>query len=226
MAEEQVNQQEAPNQAENGQKSEPINVKIVLIGDDNVGKTSLCQFYRTGKTPQGEMPIIAPNFAKKEQYLTSTVILNLWDSACNSDYDAIRPRAYPNTNYFLLCFSLNDKKSLENALNIWYKEISSYSQAAKIFLIGTKADLKILNESTIDPIRSSIDPYRYIECSTITAENAQHIFDEITQITADPERNPKHSFRKEEKKPEEVETQTEQHKQTTSPPKSTTCLLL
>ena len=85
-------------------------------------------------------------------------ILVLWDSACNEEYNEVRPLAYKNTNFFLLCFALNNKKSLENAENIWLKEISPYVKNAKLILVGTKRDLQALAESQISSFLYRINP--------------------------------------------------------------------
>lgn len=50
--------------------------------------------------------------------------------------------SYPDTNVFLLCFSLSDSKSYDNALTKWYPELKEHNSKAKILLVGTKLDLR------------------------------------------------------------------------------------
>jgi len=42
------------------------------------------------------------------------VTLGLWDTAGQEDYDHLRPLSYPQTNVFLICFSLVFPPSFEN----------------------------------------------------------------------------------------------------------------
>ena len=55
---------------------------------------------------------------------------------------------YPQTDVFLVCFSLVDKESFKNALNKLIPEVSKNSPNTPIVLVGTKSDLKKSYEGT------------------------------------------------------------------------------
>jgi small GTP-binding protein len=42
------------------------------------------------------------------------ISLGLWDTAGQEDYDRLRPLSYPQTDVFLICFSVVDPSSYEN----------------------------------------------------------------------------------------------------------------
>jgi small GTP-binding protein len=68
--------------------------------------------------------------------------LGLWDTASQEDYDRLRPLSYPQTDVFLICFSLVDPKSFENVREKWYKEIRHHCPNTPVILVGTKLDLR------------------------------------------------------------------------------------
>ena len=68
--------------------------------------------------------------------------LGLWDTAGQEDYDRLRPLSYPQTDVFLVCFSVISPTSYENVRARWHPELMRYSPNTKIILVGTKTDLR------------------------------------------------------------------------------------
>ena len=54
--------------------------------------------------------------------------LGLWDTAGQEDYDRLRPLSYPQTDVFLICFSLVSPPSLENVKNKVKRLFSKFSR--------------------------------------------------------------------------------------------------
>lgn len=52
------------------------------------------------------------------------------------DYDRMRPLSYPNTDCFLICYSIADRASFSNVLSKWCPEIRQYSATVPIILVG------------------------------------------------------------------------------------------
>lgn len=55
------------------------------------------------------------------------ISLGLWDTAGQEDYDRLRPLSYPQTDVFLICFSIVSPPSFDN---VKAKVITPFSQSA------------------------------------------------------------------------------------------------
>lgn len=58
------------------------------------------------------------------------------------EYDRLRTLSYENTHIVLLCFSVDNRVSLDNILERWLPEISDHCPRAKLMLLALKCDLR------------------------------------------------------------------------------------
>jgi Ras-related C3 botulinum toxin substrate 1 len=121
------------------------------------------------------------------------ISLGLWDTAGQEDYDRLRPLSYPQTDVFLICFSIVSPPSFDNVRAKWYPEIEHHAPGVPIILVGTKLDLRE-DRATTDTLRSKkmepvsyeqalavakeIKAHKYLECSALTQRNLKSVFDE------------------------------------------------
>ena len=123
--------------------------------------------------------------------------LALWDTGGQEDYYRIRLMSYPDTDVFLVCFSVVSQTSFENVAAKWVPEIEHYCHGVPKILVGTKLDLrddaettKKLKEKNLAPItqqqgetmRKKIGAVAYMECSALTHRGLKEVFDEASRI--------------------------------------------
>lgn len=117
-------------------------LKVVVVGDSNVGKTSLLRTYTEGSFP-GEYVTPAANIMNPTIMVDGQPFcLGLWDTAGQDDYDRLRPLSYPQTNVFILCFSIHSRSSLEHIASKWIPEITKHCPNIPYLILRTKDDLK------------------------------------------------------------------------------------
>jgi len=132
--------------------------------------------------------------------------LGLWDTAGQEDYDRLRPLSYPQTDVFLLCFSLISPSSLDNIKTKWLPEIAHHCPNVPFILVGTKLDLRDdadtiakLKEKSLAPVSTvqgqtlakDIRAARFLECSALTQNGLKVIFDEAIRVVCQPPKTPK-----------------------------------
>ena len=88
--------------------------KCVFIGDGAVGKTSLIISYTTNGYPNEYVPTAIDTYHAVVHVDGQPLTLELCDTPGQDDFDTLRPLVYPNTDVFLLCFSVVMPSTFQN----------------------------------------------------------------------------------------------------------------
>ena len=94
-------------------------LKIVILGDSGVGKTTLLQQYLNGKVTGQSKPTIGADFSKKEILIDNTVVtLQIWDTAGQEKFQSLGYAFYRGADCCALCYDMTNAASFEN-LDRW-----------------------------------------------------------------------------------------------------------
>jgi small GTP-binding protein len=167
-------------------------LKIVVVGDGAVGKTCLLVVYSKGSFPSDYLPTVFENYKTKIVIDNIEYNVQLWDTAGQEELENVRVLSYPNTDCFLFCFSVADRRSFETVQKKWIEEVKqNRGNTNPIYmLVGTKSDLRGSAESTVSvqeakAMAHAIGAFGYVECSAMLNQNVKEVIDRaIHQIVA------------------------------------------
>lgn len=166
-------------------------IKCVTVGDGAVGKTCLLISYSTDQFNGDYVPTVFDNYMVNMMHENEVVQLQLWDTAGQDDYDRLRPLSYPETDVFVICYSVDNPTSYENVMHKWYPEVSHFSPSTPIVLVANKTDMltdpkaqermanhRITPVSTAkgEELRAAIGAVAFVECSALTSKNVNAVF--------------------------------------------------
>jgi Ras-related C3 botulinum toxin substrate 1 len=170
-----------------------LNIKCVVVGDGAVGKTCLLISYTTNAFPGEYIPTVFDNYSANVMVDGRPVNLGLWDTAGQEDYDRLRPLSYPQTDVFLVAFSIISPHSFDNVKSKWWPEIQHHAPGVPILLVGTKSDLRndssmisqlqakglhVISQEQAQMRAKDINAVNYLECSALTQDGLKMVFDE------------------------------------------------
>ena len=124
----------------------------------------------------------------------------LWDTAGQEEYSRLRALSYPETDVFLLCFSVISPASFGNVKSKWNPEVAHHVPNAPKILVGTKTDLRddadtlaMLQDKRQSPVSVSDAEAlakeinaKYVECSARTQRGLKAVFDEAIRAALNP----------------------------------------
>ena len=123
--------------------SDKKNIKILIVGENNTGKSSLLKKIVKRKfTPKLNIPTFGVNYDSKKY---KNIIIDFWDISGSMEYISLFEIYLFETDIVFLCFDVTDIETLIALENFWIPETiqkKNSNKPTKIYLIGTKTDLQ------------------------------------------------------------------------------------
>ena len=154
--------------------------KVLLLGDSDVGKSSLILRYTEETFNSKLVNSIGVDFKMKKREIDGKVIkVQIWDTAGHERFRSITYSYYRGANAIIIVFDLSDKKSFIS-ITEWLKQIEKHAKENVFkFLVGNKSDLVEQRKISYDEAKQYADEHElpYIETSAKEGININELFD-------------------------------------------------
>ena len=150
-------------------------MNLILVGESNVGKTSLLNQYSKGHFSTQVIATVGKTeyyiilgleyFTKEEVINDKKVKIKLWDTAGQEQYKSLTKNFYRNASGVIVVFDVANRKSFE-CVEEWTQNIKDYGPKEIIIaLVGNKIDLD--RDVSIEEATklSKTLKIKYFECS-------------------------------------------------------------
>ena len=157
-------------------------IKITLLGDKNVGKTSLVYRYIENKFRESYKATLGVNLLKKDMEVDGDgVSAQIWDLGGQDSFKSLRKLYLEGSNGALVMFDLTERKTFDK-LNEWIESFKEVRGEQPLVLIGNKSDLENQRKIT-DMEASQYAKDNNMELILTSAKTGQNVEDAFIILT-------------------------------------------
>ena len=130
-------------------------IKLVLLGDINVGKTSIALRYSKNiyKEEEKYLPTIGGAYTQKNIFLSDGISIkfHIWDTSGQERFRTMLNLYYNDAEAAILTYDITNEESLDS-LNFWINELKNKVEIDKMILAlaGNKCDEDDNNKRKVD----------------------------------------------------------------------------
>ena len=122
--------------------SKVIKCKVIVIGDSNVGKTSIINTIINEKTVSQKTTIEISSVTKEMKIENQKFKFEIWDTIGQERYHSVNRMFYLDSKICIIVYDITNKTSYENAIGKWLNDIQKFNNRDLIIgLAGNKCDL-------------------------------------------------------------------------------------
>lgn len=153
--------------------------RICIIGDANVGKTTLLTRYCDNVFKENYTNTIGVDFRLITlKYGDIIAKMHIWDTAGQERFKSIAVNYFRSTHGFIFVYDISDRESFVNLSN-WFDLAFNVNRTSFVnFLIGNKKDLDGERQVSTEEAQEIAEKrnFVFLETSAKTAENVQKAF--------------------------------------------------
>ncbi len=163
--------------------SEAPSYKVVLIGDGNVGKTSLVRRFCEDKFDESRILTIGVDFYLKPVRLGGREVrLSIWDVAGQGRFSAFRDQFYAGTLAAALVYDVTSPATFFN-LARWREEVLTAVPGVPLVVIGNKADLgAVVPPAEARGWAKHAGEMPLLQTSALTGQNVDELFQGLAYL--------------------------------------------
>ncbi|XMA17797.1 hypothetical protein WAI453_010588 [Rhynchosporium graminicola] len=158
--------------------------KLVFLGEQSVGKTSLITRFMYDSFDNMYQATIGIDFLSKTMYLEDrTVRLQLWDTAGQERFRSLIPSYIRDSSVAVVVYDISNAKSFQNTRK-WVDDVrGERGNDVIIVLVGNKTDLNDKREVTTQQGEEEAkkNNLMFIETSAKVGHNVKNLFRRIAQ---------------------------------------------
>ncbi|KAL7717029.1 GTP-binding protein ypt7 [Entamoeba marina] len=164
----------------------PQMLKLILIGDSGVGKTSLIHRYVMNQFDPIYKATIGCDFLAKSLCIDNVeYVLQIWDTAGHERFSSIVTSFYRGSDAVIIVFDVTNSNSFQH-ISTWINEFNQGVNDADVPVVicGNKIDSPERCITT-DAAKTWCDrfSYSYVETSALTSQCVDDLFSEIVKLT-------------------------------------------
>lgn len=162
-------------------------IKVIIIGEAGVGKTSLVKKFISGQFSSDYRASIGTNMFIKEIEVYSNdkidkISIHLWDIAGQERWIKMRDMYYTGTQAALIVGDLSRKRTFEQIKKFWYPDLINHCGHIPFVLIANKLDINHeISEKEVESLGKEIDAKSILYTSAKTGENVEKAFKSISK---------------------------------------------
>ena len=160
------------------------NLKMVNIGFDGAGKTSMYHTFAFKEFPTDYLPTCFQGYCHSFEINGETISLAFWDTHCgeNNEYLELLQLSYFDTDVFTICFDVSNLDVFPDMKKFWVDgQLRPLYRKVPIILVATKIDLRGGDCETIsrergERLAEEIGAAGYFEISSLKKEGLDDLF--------------------------------------------------
>ena len=125
--------------------SDPESIKVVLLGESGVGKTSIISQFTTHKfDPHRETSLSAQFTSKTIDFpdLGQSIKFDIWDTVGQEKYRSLAKIFYKDAKVIIFVYDITKEFSFNSLKDYWYKETSNNADGHPLLaIVANKVDL-------------------------------------------------------------------------------------